>query len=622
MRTAIRSVLVVNRASLLGTALVVALTAMILALTGAWLEAGVREPDLLLLSTVASSFAGTLLLIAVLVVAGSFSAALARRRRDFALLRAVGATTRQVRGTVTAEALVILGVAGPVGAVAGLLLAPVAAPMLEAGGLLPAGFTLGVSPLPVVGALAVLVPTGILAALLAARGILRVSPTAAVRESAVDPVGIGRGRRIAAIATAALGLLAAGTPFVSPGLLGSATGASSAILLVVAAGLAGPLLVRWAASRAVAASGSRGGAARVLAVANARGFSRRFSAAVIPLALLVGLGSVQSGTDLAVARAGEQQLRASVAADLVAVASGGDGITAAQVAAVRAVPGVAAITATGGLDASIRVEQPDPDDGAFGGLSWEPASLRTLTPGPALLDPAVREGSLDDLAEPGTIAVSTDALVLTGLGVGDSVDLRIADGPEEERRIVAVYDRGLGLGDQMVGAPAAGAPADAVLVRLDGAAPDDAQAAIAALGLRALTPDAYADTATAGGAAERQLSLVLLVSLLGLVAAAAATTLVGSTRGRREELTLLRRVGATRAQLMRTLGVETAFIVVAALAIGMLAVLPALTGIGQGLLGIPLPVVDVPVTLALGLAVVVIAAASVLPAGWRGASGR
>jgi putative ABC transport system permease protein len=617
VRTAIRSVLVVNRASLLGTALVVALTALMLALTGAWLEAGIRQPDLLLLSSVAGSFAGTLLLIAVLVVAGSFSAALGRRRRDFALLRAVGATTRQVRGTVTAEALVILGVAGPVGAVAGLLLAPVAAPMLRASDLLPAGFALGASPLPVVGALAVLLPTGILAARLAARGILRVSPTAAVRESAVDPVGISRGRGLAALITAVVGVGAASTPFFSPGLLGSATGASSAILLVVAAGLAGPAIVRWAAARAVAASRSGGGAARVLAVANARGFSRRFSAAVIPLALLVGLGSVQSGTDAAVARAGAQQLGASVAADLVAVAP--SGVTPAQLDAIRAVPGVTATTGTGSLDASIRIEEPG-DDGALGDLAWEPAAVRTITSGPALLDPAVRQGSLDDLAEPGTIAVSSDALVLTGVGVGDAVDLRVAGGAVEERRIVAVYERGLGVGDQIVGAPAGSAPFDAALVRIDPSATEGARAAIAALGLDVQTPDAFVESASAGGAADRQLSLVLLVALLGLVAAAAAMTLVGSTRGRREEFTLLRRVGATRAQLMRVVGVETAFIVVAALAIGLLAVLPALTGMGQGLLGIPIPVFDVPVTLALALATVVIAAASVLPAAWRAAS--
>lgn len=103
-----RSAVRVHRGSMAGSALVVALAAALLTATGVWIEAGTRlaagstDPEASLLVTVASSFAGTAVLIALLVVASTFAGALRPRAREFALLRAVGATTRQVRQLVTA----------------------------------------------------------------------------------------------------------------------------------------------------------------------------------------------------------------------------------------------------------------------------------------------------------------------------------------------------------------------------------------------------------------------------------------------------------------------------------------------------------------------------------------
>lgn len=613
MRAAFRSLLVVNRAAVIGAGVVVALAAVLLAVTAAWLEAGVRHPEAPFLSSVAGSFAGTLLLITVFMVASVFAGVLRERRREFALLRAIGATAGQIRGTVRTEVLVLLALVAPVGALVGTFLAPLVTPLLRSGAVVPAGFTLAPSVVPLLGTLVVLVPTGLLAAAMAARAATRPSPTDAVRASTTDVPTLSRGRRIAAGVTALVGLATATTPFSTPGLVGSATGATSAIVLVVAAALAGPLLVQWGARRALT---GRHGTASTLALLNARGASRRLSAAVVPLALLVALGTVQTGTDAAVQRATGDQLRAGLQADLVVTA--GDGVTRAQADRIAALPGVRGTTTVRDTAGSVQVEQADED---LGGLEWEPTAVRALSAEHTGIDPDVRAGSLDRLGDPGTVAVSSDLLALSPTGLGDTIRLRTGDGPARSARIVAVYDRGLAFGDVLVGDRTRGT-VDTLLVDT---APGDRSAVREALrttDVDVTSTDGYVTTALAAGNGDRRLSLVLIVALLAFVAAAAANTLLTTARGRRDEFGLLQRTGATRSQLLRMVAVETAGTAVAAVVIGTVAVLPALVGVGYGLAGAPASGFDPVSWTGFAVAAVVVAVVGVLPAAGRIARGR
>ncbi|MBT2501213.1 ABC transporter permease [Curtobacterium sp. ISL-83] len=615
MRAAVRSLLV-NRSALVGASVVIALAAALLAVTAAWLEAGLRDPQASSLIAVGGSFAGTLVSITVFMVATTFTAVLRERRREFALLRAVGATARQVRVMVTTEVLVLVAVIAPAAAVAGTFAAPFVTPLLRSSGIVPAGVGLTPSVIPIVCTLAVLLPTGLLAARAAARASARSSTAAAVRESAVDEPVLSRVRTVLAVTTAALGLMAAATPFAVPGGVGSATGASSAILLVVAAALAGPLLVQRAARSALAA---RHGAIGMLALTSARGFPRRLSAVVIPLALLVALGSVQTGTAVAVEHGTEQQLRSGVRADLVVTSA--SGVTHEQVSAVEALPGVTATTSTGSTQVSVRTDSDDQDLPALDALSWESVSIRTLSAVHPLVDPAVVAGSLRGLHAPRTIAVSSDTVALAGKGVGDSVEVRRDGGAIEAERIVAVFDRGLGFGDYLTQARPT-ERTDALFVEATGSDRARIRAAVESMGLRATDPDGFVRRSVEAGDGERQLSWVLLAALLVLVGAVAANTLVTSVRGRRDEFALLRRTGATRGQLMRAALVETGFIAVVSIVIGTVAVLPALAGISQGLVGVPWAGFDLAAWSGCAAAVVAIAAVAVLPTAWRTARSR
>jgi putative ABC transport system permease protein len=601
-----RSAIRAYRSSFVGSFLIVLTAAALLSANGVLFESGLRG-DAPLLATVAASFAGTAILVVVLVVASTFASALRQRSAQFALLRAVGATAAQVRSMVTAEVALVFAIAAPLGAIPGLFAADLLIPVLESGGILPAGVGLTISPLPVLAALLLLFPTALLAARLAARKVTRVSPTAAVRGAQSESSHLSPARRVTALSLLAAGLLASATPFFIPGELGSAAGATSAFLLISAAALAGPAIVGGIARRAARATRSSSSAAGMLALLNTRGFSRRLTAAIIPLALFLALGTVQTGVNGSMVDAAGMQLRNALGADVILTAP--DGVSPQQAADVASTPGIDAVVASSVVAAEVKVDA----DEELGDLSWEQTGIRTLDgDSDGLIDAGVTAGSLADLAEPGTIAVSGASLFGTGKSVGDTVDVRYDGSSALPATIVAVYDRGLGLGGYLIGdasLPSEVRPAAADVLFARGSAE------VASLGLDSVSVDDYVEETVAGAASQQQLSAILLFVLIFFVAIAAANTLVMLTGARRAEFALLRRIGATRRQLTAMVATESAFVTGTALVIGTLSVIPALVGVAYGMLGGFSLAIDWPVYGALAAAVVLIATvAMVVPA--------
>lgn len=608
-----------HRGALTGPALVLALAGALLSATGVLAESGLRAgpgtPAAGLLTPLAASFSGTALVVVVLVVAATVTLALRRRRRELALLGAVGATPAQVRRALTHELVLLTLLSAPLGAVAGLGLARLIRPLLTDAGVVDASFRFARSPLPALVAVALLLPVAVLAARLAARETLRLPPTAAVRATTSEERSVGRARRVLALVTAALGLVSAGSGAAVPGSIGSAGAATSGLLLVAAAAIAGPVLVGRLVGPLLDLTDRLPGARRAaptvrLALANSRGFSRRLATVVVPLAAALAVGTIQSSVDAAASAAAVQQLRAGIRSDLVVASGGvGEGLSPQQVAAVAAADGVERATPIGAVTASVRTD--DDEVPGLEALSWETEAMRVLPAGPVdpAFDPHVVAGSLADLARPGTVAVSSDARFESGHGLGDRVAVRLDD-RRTVLRVVAVYDRGLGFGDYLTGAatPAAlraTAPVDTVLVTTDGPVGD--------LGLPALAPAAYAERAVASAPQEQRLSLVLLLALLAFVGVGAADALVLSTAGRRDELALLARTGATGRQLVTMAAVESLVVAGVAWLVGTLAVVPSVLGASAGLLGARTPVADLATYGVLSLAVLGVAVLSVVP---------
>jgi len=134
-------------------------------------------------------FAGIALFVGAFVIFNSLSITIAQRTREFATLRTLGASRRQVLGAVIVEGLGMGVVASVLGLVLGLLLAVGLFNLFEAIGLtLPNNGLLFRPRTAIVGLLVgVLVTVG--ASLSPARRATRVPPIAAVREGSVLPKG-------------------------------------------------------------------------------------------------------------------------------------------------------------------------------------------------------------------------------------------------------------------------------------------------------------------------------------------------------------------------------------------------------------------------------------------------
>src|SRR4051812_7301990 len=212
-------------------------------------------------------FAGIALIVATLSINNTFTITVAQRTRELALMRAVGASRRQVRASVAVEGLVIGAVSAAIGAVAGLGVAGLLKGLFDSFGFsLPAGgLTVNASAL-LIGFAAGTVATFV-AAQLPARRASKVAPLAALQQSGAEASGFGVRRVLVGV-----GILAAGAIGAA---IGAATGAFlpaglGGFALVVGALLVAPVLVPPISRMLGGALRRTRGGSRVLAGGNAR----------------------------------------------------------------------------------------------------------------------------------------------------------------------------------------------------------------------------------------------------------------------------------------------------------------------------------------------------------------
>ncbi len=137
------------------------------------------------------------LLVSALVIANTFSILVAQRTRQLALLRCVGATKGQVFRTVVGEALLMGTIGGVLGVVVGIGLAGGLYLLGRATELRLTDFV--ISPVAVVGPLALGILVTLLASVFPARRATRVMPLAALRPTLVPASGTRAGRVVLAI---------------------------------------------------------------------------------------------------------------------------------------------------------------------------------------------------------------------------------------------------------------------------------------------------------------------------------------------------------------------------------------------------------------------------------------
>jgi putative ABC transport system permease protein len=574
-----------------------------------FLDVGQARARLVVLSL---GVAATAIMIVLLVVASTLTLSIQQRRREFALLRAIGASPRQVHRMVGAEVLLVAGGAASLGAGPGIAVAELLRSAFAAGGVLPADFGLALGPLPAVAAILLCVGAAWVAGWVAARRPARSSPVQALGEAAVEPPALHRFRLLAGWAAAVLGLAASGLPTLIPGEAAVAGAASSALLLVVAAALLGPRLLAGAVRLIGGPLRRMAPVGGFLATANTLASSRRLAAAVTPLVLAITITSVQLFSQTTVSAAAAGQAREGVVADFV-VASAGSGLGPRVTEAVRGLDGVEVAAPVARSRVLVpHLQAGKPKVASYAAQGVDPDRLARV------LDLDLRSGSLDRLRGQ-TVALSQLAAETLGVRVGSRIDLRLGDGTRTRPAVVATYGRGLGFGDvtlphDLLAAHTTPRSDQAVLVRADAAA-DRAALASTLRGLAATHPGLVVldrDGLAAAGQAQRRAqswpSLIALVVLLAYIAIAVVNTLVMATTARGREFALLRLIGTGRAQILRMMRIEALLVVGLATVVGALAAIPPLLGISLGLTESPIPAVSTPVyaaiigaTAALGL---------------------
>ena len=159
-------------------------------ITGAQLateESNNVKANLSFFNTFLLVFALVALFVGAFIIYNTFSITVAQRTQELGLLRALGATDRQVVGSVALEALVVGVVSSVIGLVLGILLVTPLRALIGAFGIQLPGGSLQIELRTIVVAFLAGTVVTVVAALAPARRAARVSPIAAIRDEAVAP---------------------------------------------------------------------------------------------------------------------------------------------------------------------------------------------------------------------------------------------------------------------------------------------------------------------------------------------------------------------------------------------------------------------------------------------------
>ncbi|MEV5984853.1 FtsX-like permease family protein [Streptomyces sp. NPDC052051] len=257
------------------------------------------------LALIAGAFGEIAVLVAFFTVVNALGFALRQQHRELALLRTIAATPRQVRRLVRGQIVAtVLSVAVP-GWVVGVAAARRFLVALQERELAAPGMRVPGTPVPLLVALAAALVVGLSASAVAARRISRIAPAAALAASSTEQGRTGVPRLLVGLGALAGGVLllrlAATRSAEQVDKAGQAALLGSVVLLIAVA-LAGPLAARVLATVLGAPVRALVPRAGWLAHANLRGYARRLSSAVVPVALLVGL----SGTMLTMTSTSER----------------------------------------------------------------------------------------------------------------------------------------------------------------------------------------------------------------------------------------------------------------------------------------------------------------------------
>ncbi|MEU2539811.1 ABC transporter permease [Streptomyces iakyrus] len=531
------------------------------------------------LVSMGGAMGGTSLLVAVLVVVGTFVLSVQQRHRELALLRAIAATSGQIRRLLGREALIVGAAAGTAGALVGLPLGGWLHGRFVALGAVPATLQQTVSVFPPLAALAATLFGAWAAARIASRRVARIRPAEALAEARTERTRPAWGRLLAGLL-----LLAGGAALVALLSILRTEPASTpvtflaVVVLSASVALLGPLLIKAAALLLAGPLRLTGHGGR-LATANLRGNAVRMASVVTPLTLLIGMTCTVLFVQPTLGDAARAQASEGVRADWV-VASRGPGVPSEAARQLRtrnaAVTEVVRTTVRVGLD-------------KYAAQGVTPAGLARTW------DPDVTAGSLHGLTER-TVAVSELAADRLHLKPGSQLKLTLGDGTPATLTVAAVYTRGLGFGDLTFAHDLLARHVDNPLASSLLVSTDRTQAQLMTTlrefpGLEVLSPAAADSLQAQRHQANAEVNFLAMGLVLAFTAIAVVNTLAMSVSERVREFALLRLAGATRRQVLRMLRTEALSVLLLGTALGSAVSLAVLTSFSIGMTGRAAPAV-------------------------------
>ncbi|MFF7856636.1 FtsX-like permease family protein [Streptomyces sp. NPDC007904] len=497
-------------------------------------------------------FAGIALFVGTFIIANTFTMLVAQRTRELALMRAVGASRRQVTRSVLIEAFVVGAVAAVAGLAAGVgigvglrsLMGTLDAPV-------PDG-PLVISPGTVGTAFAVGILVTMLAAWLPGRRAAKIPPVAAmssVHAKATTKSLVLRNTLGAVFSAAGVAVVLAATTM--NGSDGQAPMGLGAVLLIIGVFVLTPLLSRpliAAASPVLRLFGISGKLARQNSVRNPRRTAATASALMIGLTLITGM-TVMAGS---LQRSIDKMAAAAIEADYVVSMANGNELSPDVERKLKETEGV---TATSPMR-----NAPSRIDGETEYLTGvDGATIGDLTEFP------VEDGAFE---VGGTrVTVDHDTAESYGWKAGSEFTVAYEDGKRQKLTVAGVYEgndmmRGIMIdtatlaphesepADMMVMVKAAGGASDAVKDTLEKAL--GSNPAIEVQDKKDLSNEIAQMFTLMLNMVYGLLAMAVIVAVLGVV-----NTLAMSVFERSQEIGMLRAIGLDRKGVKRMVRLES-----------------------------------------------------------------
>jgi putative ABC transport system permease protein len=539
-------------------------------LTGAEITAEVQgqiKDVLNIFSTFLIVFSYIALGIGSFVIYNVFSITAAQRLRENALLRAIGASRRQVSRALLVESTAMGVVGSVIGFGIGILLSQLLSALLKATGFEVPTQGLAISTSAFVNTFVAGVLVTVLAAWLPARRAGRVPPLAALRDTALDSAGNITRRVIVGLIIVALGgvglvsaMRDAPIQILGLGVLGVFTG-----ILVLGPAIARPVALTLGIPVAKL-RGVSGAMARQNAARNPKRTSRTAAPVLLGVALVTAFTALAASIRSEIRDTFGDAFSGDIALTVDARGFGGIPLTITD--QIADLDGVAQATGVGFT--SVRLSDPnEPPALTQVGASQRGVFVQTINPATitGLFDLGVTEGNLSSLGKDG-IFVAASRATEKGWEIGTRLQVTRADGVVIDAEI-----RGFVSGDTSFAnyvtsremfADSSASIFDAfVYIKVaEGSVISEVQARVAAISSDAgigtlLSKEEFIDDQ----AAQINQILALIYGLLGLSIIIAIVgiviTLLLSVFERRREIGLLRAVGMTKSQVRTTVRWES-----------------------------------------------------------------